>query len=269
MKSVAILGCGPAGLMVAHAAALSNWDFRVYSRKQKSTLYGAQYLHQPIPNIECGGPRLVRYKLEGTPEMYRAKVYGDSWDGTVSPEDFMESHSAWDLRGAYNDLWFMYGDEVEDMDFRVLNSDKMMYYPIPWRQCDIVISTVPRKIWAEPYDKFESMKVWALGDTEHERVRLHRAQPFTVECDGTEENDWYRVSNIFGYCTMEWPWDNYDLGFKPPPARGVSLVEKPLRHNSKAASDFIHLGRYGAWEKGILTSDVFYQAMKIFANDRI
>jgi hypothetical protein len=46
-------------------------------------------------------------------------------------------------------------------------------------------------------------------------------------------------------------------------------VTKPLRYTGNSAPDFIHLGRYGAWEKGILTSDVFFQAMKILAEDRI
>jgi hypothetical protein len=68
---------------------------------------------------------------------------------------------------------------------------------------------------------------------------------------------------------MEWPatgsWTQYLL----TPARGASLVEKPLRHNSKAAADFIHLGRYGAWQKGILTTDAFYDALKVLAQDKI
>lgn len=270
-KSVAILGCGPAGLMVAHAAALSKWNFRIYSRKQKSTLYGAQYLHQAIPNLETSGPRLVLYKLDGTPAMYRHKVYGNNWDGSVSPEDLMEEHMAWDLRTAYDQLWMMYGDGI--VDFEVIQDHSAItstVLKIAYGH-DLIISTVPRKIWAEEGDIFESTKIWALGDTEHERVHIHRAAPFTVECSGMPRVAWYRVSNIFGRCTMEWPyyWD-YSLATDGvPPARGASLVEKPLRHNSKSASDFIHLGRYGAWEKGILTSDVFYQAMRVFAKDSI
>ena len=39
-KSVAVLGCGPAGLLVAHAAKLSGWNFTIYSRKQRVVLSG-------------------------------------------------------------------------------------------------------------------------------------------------------------------------------------------------------------------------------------
>jgi hypothetical protein len=142
----------------------------------------------------------------------------------------------------------------------------VVFYP---KGIDLVISTVPRKIWAEPGDVFESMKVWALGDTEDERVRLYRPPEDMVFCDGTAWHDWYRVSNVFGYCTMEWPF-NYGEGWREaPPARGASVVEKPLKHNSKAAADFIHLGRYGAWQKGILTTDAYFGAMQAFMEDSI
>lgn len=272
MKSVAILGCGPAGLLAAHAAVLSGWDFRVYSRKQRSQLYGAQYLHQPIPNLDCGTPALVHYELRGTPEAYRRKVYGDSWDGTVSPEDFMETHSAWDIRRAYRNLWELYHTEIEAFDFT--NTPAwMLYEDLAGKQTftsshDIVISTVPRKLWAEPGDVFESQRIWALGDTEERRVNGNRPPDFTVVCSADVLVPWYRVSNIYGYATMEWPYD-YEAWEPEPPSMGASIVEKPLRHNSTAASDFHHVGRYGKWEKGVLSSDAFYDAMKTFAEDSI
>lgn len=283
MKSVAILGCGPTGLMVAHAAELSGWDFHVYSRKQKSKLYGAQYLHQPIPNLDCGLPKMVRYELRGTPEAYRRKVYGDSWDGKVSPEDLMESHSAWDLREAYDHLWREYGEEIKHFEMFGNSPDALARQILGHH--DLVISTVPRKIWAQPGDVFESTKVWALGDTEMPRVEPpYRPDEFTVFCEADIRIPWYRISNIYGYCTIEWPFvpdpyvpdDDDERALIPahsvwqtPPVKGCSIVEKPLRHNSTAASDFVHLGRYGAWEKGVLTSDAFFEAMKVLARDAI
>jgi hypothetical protein len=268
VKSVAILGCGPAGLLVAHAADISGWDFRIYSKKQKSKLYGAQYLHQAIPQLDCGQPKVVNYTLNGSPEDYRRKVYGDTWDGTVSPEDFIEQHYAWDIRWAYDGLWSYYEDEVEPWDFVASNANHNYYLG----KYDLVISTVPRKIWAQRGDVFESTKVWALGDTEEQRIFMFRPDPFTVVCDGTLDHLWYRVSNIFGFCTMEWPCERSPYGdtfTNIPPARGASIVEKPLRHNSKAAADFVHLGRYGSWEKGKLTTDAFFDAMKVLTSDAI
>jgi hypothetical protein len=260
-KSVAILGCGPAGLMVAHAANISGWDFRIYSRKAKSTLHGAQYLHKPIPKVDTDGPHLVEYQLRGTAEEYRHKVYGEAWDGTVSPEDLTEHHYAWDLRRAYDWLWKQYEPWIVDMS---ITPPAWEHVPKIFDRCDLVISTVPRKIWAQPGDVFESQKIWALGDMDP--GWLAEQVNFTIICDGTNICTWYRSAKIFNRSTLEWP---YFERWEKPPWIGAVIVEKPLRCETNGAPDFVHLGRYGAWEKGILTSDAFYQAMKVFTYDTI
>lgn len=269
-KSVAILGCGPAGLLAAHAAVLSGWDFRIYSRKQKSKLYGAQYLHQPIPTLDCGEPRMVRYVTTGgSADDYRRKVYGPSWDVKVSPETLDRNHAAWDIRAAYEHLWLLYSDDIKEMDF----SDKMGRVIEPGfvtNGHDLVISSIPRTVWAEEDDVFEAQYVWALGDTEKMRVPgIYRPQPFEVILNADSLVPWYRVSNIFGFCTMEWPLFHSGHLSPIPPHLGASQVVKPLRHNSKAAADFVHIGRYGKWEKGVLSSDAFTDAMRAMANDSI
>lgn len=269
-KSVAILGCGPAGLLVAHAAQLCGWDFHIYSKKQKSPIFGAQYLHEPIPDITGTDPEdghvMLSYRLKGTPEEYRHKVYGPSWDGQTSPEDYEGDHYAWDLRAAYEKLWDMYSDSIEDVEIQ-----PMLNRHTTWRTGhDLVISTIPRTVWDSNIHNYRVSYIWALGDAEHERVFLHRPPPFTVLCDGTKETAWYRVSNIFGYCTMEWPqWWNRPYASVTPPARGASRVAKPLEYTGSAARDIIHLGRYAQWQKGVLTSDVFRDSMGIFAKDAI
>jgi hypothetical protein len=263
LKSVAILGCGPSGLLVAHAAELCGWDFRIYSRKLKSPLHGAQYLHQAIPNLDCGTPQMVEYKLNGTPEQYRHKVYGTDWDGVVSPEDYWESHYAWDIRRAYNQLWNKYEDEIWDWEY-----DGSKQHGVIALGYDFVISTIPRTVWDSNPANFESAKIWALGDTEMPRVDpAYRPAPFTVFCEGDHRVPWYRVSNIFDFCTVEWPWRFAGKTWKPN--KGASVVIKPLRYTGDAAPDFVHLGRYGAWQKGVLTSDVFYEAMRVLSNDKI
>lgn len=265
-KSVAILGCGPSGLMVAHAAAMAGWDFRVYSKKRKSRLFGAQYLHEPIPGMTTEPGTIVQYILEGTPEEYRRKVYGEGWDGTVSPEDMTETHYAWDIRACYDKMYSAYEGDIVDCEItKEWVFDGHGNTGGTGRiNCDLVISTVPRKLWARPGDNFLSTRVWAIGDAPELGIETpFRPADQTVICDGTHDVGWYRASNIFGYCTIEWPEHNR------PPLEGVSLVEKPLTHNSRAASDFIHLGRFGAWAKGILTTDVFNIAVKIFAEDTI
>jgi len=270
-KTVAILGCGPAGLLVAHAANLQGWSFHIYSKKQKSPIFGAQYLHEPIPGVTGTDPEdgavMLSYRLRGTPESYRHKVYGPSWDGNTSPEDYEGDHYAWDLRGAYDKLWFDYGDEVVPTEFSGASWSPKV---IAVERADLVISTIPRTVWDDNPDNFQQAYIWALGDGDYQRVHLHRPDPFTVICDGTKDNQWYRVSNIFGYCTMEWSqWWNNPFASVTPPARGAARVAKPLAYTGNAARDIIHLGRFAQWTKGVLTSDVFKESMKIFANDSI
>jgi hypothetical protein len=268
MKRVAVLGCGPAGLMAAHAAVLSGWDCVIYSRKAMSNLYGAQYLHAPIPNLDCGDPKLVRYALFGTPEMYRRKVYGDAWDGTTSPEDLESSHAAWDLRRAYADLWALYRELIWDMD---ITHDMGVNPPQWFGKFDKIISTVPRTIWDDDASNFESTQIWALGDTEQHRVFMAGGRPddFAVVCNGYKETPWYRIGCIYGHATMEWPCTGEWTRFLLSPQPGASMVTKPLRYNGSAAPDFVHLGRYGEWKKGVLTHDVFFETMKVLACDTI
>ena len=262
MKSVAILGCGPSGMMAAHAALLSGWDFRIYSRKVKSTLHGAQYLHQPIPGLPCGSPKLVRYTLRGTPEDYRRKVYGDDWDGTVSPEDFEENHHAWDLREAYNYLWDAHEYDIAPIDISWSAEEGL---PRHLSKYDMVISTVPRTVWDRDPRHFESAVIWAKGD----RVGRIGQPDNTIECNAEPNVAWYRSAKIFGHATFEWPSLWHRDGNAAPPMEGAVVVRKPLRYLGNAMPDFLHMGRYGAWEKGVLTSDVFFDAMKAFANDSI
>lgn len=266
-QHVAILGCGPAGMMAALAADLSGWDFTIFSRREKSKLFGAQYLHKELPAIECGEPKLVQYQLRGTPEMYRSKVYGEDWDGTVSPEDYEADHYAWDIRRAYDELWSWYHTEIRDTNI-IGRSHPAAPFMKDLNKFDMVISSVPRTLWDPDLSNFYHETIWALGDAEFERVSsLHRPEPFTVICNGHKKPLWYRVSNIFGYATMEWPTTSYipEAG-EVPPTRGASIVIKPLRHESTAASDFVHIGRYGKWEKGVLTTDAFDDSVKALAD---
>lgn len=255
-KSVAILGCGPSGLMVAHAADMLSWNFRIFGTKKKSMILGSQYLHKPIPGMTSGPVAIVDYHLEGTPEDYRSKVYGPSWTGTDDYEYLDESHHyAWNMRDTYDKMWKAYEPEIKN--YTLCKEDAPLL-----NNFDLVISTIPRTMWAEPGDVFRSTKIWIAQDSE-DRCAPFRPREFTVICDGTPDVGFYKASNIFGHCTVEWPES------KKPPLDGILLVERPLSHNSKAASDFKHLGQFGSWDPQILVTDVFDQALEILAEDKI
>lgn len=73
----------------------------------------------------------------------------------------------------------------------------------------------------------------------------------SVLCNGRGNPRWYRISNTFGYMTVEWP-----DGAKPP-LSGVARVSKPLDHNCSCFPEIVRTGRYGAWRKGELAHESF------------
>lgn len=255
MKKIAILGCGPAGLLAAHASAINGCDFQIFSKKRQSPLFGCQYLHAPVIGITTE-PERVRYSLVGSVDGYRRKVYGSDSVAEVSPESLSKDHDAYDIRSAYQELWRRYSDQIVNLEIYGL---KDLQQFIRLEKYDEIISTIPRKVWKEPGDEFLSQKVWAIGDAPEldQEAPFRPAEDFTVICDGTTDVGWYRLSQVFGYATVEWPER------RRPPLQNAVLVEKPIDCISKGAPDFHHLGRYGEWKKGVLTTDAFYRALEI------
>lgn len=257
---VLVLGCGPAGLMATHAAAQSGADVLVYSRKRKSELFGAQYLHKPIPDVtDPNRMREIRYLLQGSITDYRAKVYGPDYRGQVSPDHYEGDHVAWDLRATYNDLWEAYGNYVQDMSLNFEVVHDLIAHVRP----DVVLSSIPKK-WLCQNEKhdFTAEMVWAIGDAPERGVFCPvEVPPNVVLCNGRKEPSWYRASNIFGHKTAEWAHD------KRPPYGSPAEVVKPLTNDCDCFDGYevpIHgVGRYGMWQKGILTHDAYETAKTV------
>lgn len=244
--------------MAAHAAAMNGADVLVYSRKRKSELFGAQYLHKPIPYVtDPLRKRTVSYEMQGSASDYRIKVYGPDHRGPVSPDEFGGVHDAWDLRATYADLWEMYGDHVQDLS---VNSE-VLHDLISMTLPDVVLNTIPLK-WLCQNDshEFTGEMVWAIGDAPERGVFCPIQVPKdTVICNGQKEPSWYRASNVFGHKTAEWAHDNR------PPYGSPAEVVKPLTTNCDCTDAYevpVHgIGRYGMWQKGVLTHDAFDAAL--------
>lgn len=257
---VAIFGAGPAGLLVAHAARRHGVEFDIFSYGPPSRLYGAQYLHEEILDIPFIPSQKITHEFRGTVEGYRNKVYGLSWRGEVSPEQFDGETEAWDIRYAYQWLVKEYWGQVLNCKIELpgvihlLQSMNRVY--------DLVISTIPRnQICLSPQiHKFSSAMIWAIGDAPD----LGRMNPIqipqnTLVCDGNYYVSWYRSCNIFGHSTTEWSFK------RKPPIEGVAKVSKPLTTDCTCFEDrIVFLGRYGEWKKGVLTHHVFQTAEKMF-----
>ena len=250
MDRVVILGCGPAGLAAAQAVIDSGRDPIIISNKREpSRLYGCQYLHAPIPGYENAPCATVGYWLIGSPEEYRQKVYGDKWQGKVSPEDFVGEHDAWDIRWTYRRMWerLIDGGQTWIHDHEAIRGGIIPDCVGTYKSVR-TISTIPATaLCFKPRHEFRHHKIFANGST--------GPKPRTdnqIICDGTKQNDWYRISRVFGYQTTEWA--------TAPDARESAVeVPKPLVTDCDCHPEIDRVGRYGKWQKSYLVHQVYQE----------
>lgn len=250
MKTL-ILGCGPSGLLAAHATSYADFAVPIIvSVKKKSDLHGCQYLHRPIPGLEVP-TTTVSYTLEGTPEQYAQKQYGSQIPpGRVSAALLLRDHPAWDLRAAYDQLWETWSPIIQDHEIEAEElPDVIAHYG-----ADLVVSSIPRYALCLKPDEhqFAVVTSWAMGDAPGIQEVPVPVPEDSVLCNGTRDVGWHRASNVFGHKTVEWPGEG-----RKPPITGVVPFSKPLRTNCSCYPEVVHVGRYGAWRKGVLSHHAF------------
>lgn len=251
---ILILGCGPAGLIAAHAVASRGHTPHIYSKPRKSFMNGAQYLHAPIPDASQGEPFLISYEMSGSIKGYRDKVYGKGAAVEVSPESLVGRHLAWDIREAYDWLWDKYGPTVRDWNadgFRAIARLEQQVEP------DLTISTIPAKLLCYRDHEFRSAKVWS---SDYSAIEL---TDNTVLCQGEPGFSWYRASRIQGHENTEWPHDAPPAGHGGSEGPKLWLVEKPTFTTCRCFPWIERMGRYGRWQKGVLSHEAWGETMKL------
>jgi len=225
----------------------------IISKKQKSVIYGAQYLHKPIPGLSSQLPASrIRTIRAGAPEVYAERVYGmgtmrTSWE-RVEPVA-----QAWDLRETYDAAWEEFKDEIVDL---AISPSEVVEFT---SQFELVISTIPA--WAiclkpnEHYFKSISILVQKNIDLRDDPVVGDLGDNWVVY-NGTHDRAWYRASSIFGHTSVE------------------ARSEQALLNNKKWEPGFkivgtdcdchpavVKTGRMGRWERGVLTHHAFEQTL--------
>lgn len=243
---IAILGCGPAGLFAAHAAVTGGHEVTIFSKPRKSFMHGAQYLHRPIPGLSTDAGRFViDYRLQGTIEGYREKVYGADSTIEVSVESLVGLKDAWDIREAYNAAWVLYKDRIQPYDVMKHSPSETAQIR---RNNDLVISTIPANALCHGTDcTFDSEDVWSTDWCKDANVPED-----TVVCSGDPDDWWYRESRIQGYENTEYPYN------RKPANTNVWRVVKPITNTCDCYPEFVRMGRYGAWQKGVLSDAAYY-----------
>ena len=276
IKPVAVLGCGPSGLLAVHTCRQNGIPAFAFSKgAEKSVIYGAQYLIKPVGGVTFS-QSMISHKLRpsATMQEYLAKTHGEYLSHDQIKQEFqhfdISEHAGWDIRKAYKRLWYLYGSYVRPLNLVVPVKrghaiDSFLNH-IDVSQFSLVISTVPRKLWRQPGDEFVYSQGWATSGTLADTITLGFPNNH-VAYDGSGDVHWNRASRIFGFSTVEWPWNNGNLppyGNEESRAQ-IAKIVKPLRHkvscqNGEALIDggppWVFAGRYGAWEKKYFATDV-------------
>jgi hypothetical protein len=246
--NVLILGCGPAGLLAAHACALGNHEFHVYSTKRKSPIHGAQYIHTPIPGIHSpeSPDGLVVYDKVGDRDTYAKKVYGRA-DVPVSWDKFDIGYKpAWSMQRTYDWLWEHYSSQVEHLVLSPSDITRML--PL----YDLCISAIPAPaVCMNRAHSFHQTTIYILESSPNGALPMN-----TIVYNGRPEDDWYRACNLFGYMFTEY-------GHR---VRMAVRGRKPIYTDCDChGPKLVRVGRFGRWERGVLAHDGFERTERILA----
>lgn len=255
----AVLGCGPSGLIAALACAQRGVPTVLISRKTKSVLGGAQYSHIKIPrefeSWDDPPEAMLTYQVRGSGEGYQRKVYGDAAVPFVSIDSHKDGEQvpAWSLMKLYDGLWNDFESKITNIDLDPISVNKLLL------GFDLVISSVPLPTicWssADPginhWFKQQTIRIW--------NENIEDIPDNTILYDGTDERSWYRTSKIFGVGSTEW-----SAFAAQPPLPGLRTVNKPLDTNCNCHEGpaFLKVGRFGIWQKGVLTYHAFNQVVE-------
>jgi len=250
-KRVVVLGCGPAGLFAAHAAKSMGADVHIISKKRRSEMYGAQYLHSGIPGLtDDQRPGSVEYRLMGDLDDYLAKVYGEVIPerSAISKDKLVGVYPAWDIRRAYHQAFELYHPDIIG---EPLDSTSMPHIATEFRPA-LIISTIPAPTLCASPDlhAFDVRRIWAIGDAPERGIFTDRwsDEPNVIWYNGEDSPAWYRYSLINGYAAAEWPEAT------KPPNPDVAPIDKPVATSCDCwmlspKYPVIRLGRYGAWNR--------------------
>jgi hypothetical protein len=248
VKRVVVLGCGPAGLLAAHAASLSGADVQIFSRRQKSVISGAQYLHRSVPGLLFKPDGMVTFTKTGERDCYAKKVYGTS-NIPVSWDIFeaYTSRPAWSMQKSYDLLWKMYEDAIRDYEIVQPNDVHDIVQNV---NADLYITSIPLPAICEDGHFFESVDMWIAQGFWPEMVVIPEN---TVIYNGHRGVAWHRASSLFGHQSME-------FGRQPVVIPdGVNVIHgvKPTAHNCDCHPNWMRVGRFGQWKRGVLVHHAY------------
>lgn len=239
---VAILGAGPAGLIVAHAVEQAGHVPRIYSRPFKSELPGSLHIRKPIPGLTSDYPdATVHIMRMGYAEDYAHKVYG-SPEHVSGWANYFSIEGSWNAQRIYDRLWehfheWISGWELDDDELFAIVSDH-----------DLVISTLPQNLLCRVGHAFRGTPYWikSLPTPEEDATRE------VIIYNGLPEDHWYRYSILGGKTAIE----------STRRMEGANEGIKVLDTDCDCNRSIVRAGRWAAWRHGVLLHDAYHTAVK-------
>jgi hypothetical protein len=242
MGDVAVIGCGPAGLLSAYAVERAGLRADIYSdRPEQSPMAQGVFLHGAIPGVTHRlADALLLFKKVGDGRVYSKKVYGyvrrTSWDRF--PEG---TRPGWYLAPAYDILWNMYGERVQKKKVDAKVARKLV------KDYHLVINTAPAWALCDGDHFFEQTDIWLIDGAPAEVVEN------SVLYNGREQDSWYRAQDLWGHRVTEYA--------QPPVLLDAARKGfKVVQTDCDCHPEIMRNGRYGMWTPGILLHQAFKRA---------
>lgn len=249
---VAVLGCGPAGLLAAHAIVLSGHEPVVLSRKERSVIPGSVYLHESVPEVTSAYPEnFVQYIRLGTAEGYARKVYGDGARNT-GWENYFQTYPSWNAVACYEKLWEMYENRISDVliDQETLNVITGNY--------PIIISTLPAPgMCSDPERHSFNGVPYYIRTLPLPPMDAHRD---VVVYNGLANDPWYRWSVLSGVCSIESTIDIWEERI---------VGTKATTTDCDCWPQIVRAGRWAEWRHGVLLNDAYKTALSVMKGAKI
>ena len=239
---VAVIGCGPAGLAAAHAAAGLANEVDIYAPKKQTPQRGPIMLHRPIPGINNEQPDgyVRQIVIGGSILDYRLKLYGDV-NIAINGDILEDGFHTWRVPATYDRMWELYSDQIKGWEITPEELDDLAI------AYDLVVCTAPApNLCRTPWHEFHSADV---------AIKLHASYPDqppnTVVYNSYSHINWVRSSRIFEAEVTEW---------KPEDApEDAIIIHKPLSTDCNCHPRVLKTGRMGAWRNETWIDTAYYQ----------
>jgi NAD(P)-binding Rossmann-like domain len=246
---IAIIGAGPAGLLAAYAVQSQGCEVSIYAPEIRDGFLGAQVLHRAIPGLTgVFADAIVHIAKWGKEPVYRRKVYGSvSLDGPTSWDEYQGTLAVWNMHTVYSKLLDILTDRI------TIRLVKPAHIPMLARAHDAIINTAPAKTFCE----FPGLHVFPDVRVNILVGAADGVAPNQIVYNGTDHDEWYRSSRLFGFGSTEYGDELMEVGGTP--------VRKPLWTDCTChlGPRYYRAGRYGRWQKGVLVHDGYETGMEV------